>query len=151
MEMRYWVLRSPAEIAVCPSPFSPIITSTTAQPFLTPHHPPNPTPDVDRETVSPEGKDIVGRLLTVDAAKRLSAHEALNHPWVAGQVFEGDEGKGRQQLQSTTDKLKTMAVKRESMRQQSFKQAADGAAAAATVAAAVGGPATLHEGEDEGL
>lgn len=47
-----------------------------------------------RETVSPEGKDIVGKLLTVDAAKRLSAEEALRHPWVAGHVFEGDENKG---------------------------------------------------------
>jgi hypothetical protein len=59
---------------------------------------------------------------------------------------------GRQQLQSTTDKLKTMAVKRESMRQQSFKQAADGAAAAAVAVVAAGGaPDTLHEGEDEGV
>ncbi|KAI8464277.1 MAG: kinase-like domain-containing protein [Monoraphidium minutum] len=106
------------------------------------------------ETVSPEGKDIVGQLLTVDAANRLSAEEALRHPWVAGQVFEGDEGKGRQQLQSTTDKLKTMAVKRESMRQQSFKQAADGGngppAAGAAAAAGAGAPTTLHEGVEEG-
>jgi serine/threonine protein kinase len=50
------------------------------------------------ETVSPEAKDIVGRLLTVDAAKRLSAQEALQHPWVTGHVFEGDGGKGARWL-----------------------------------------------------
>jgi hypothetical protein len=158
------------------------------KPSRTPHHPPTqlpthpPTHPPSRETVSPEGKDIVKRLLTVDAGQRLSAQEALAHPWVAGRVFEGDEGKGarqggrgeaaragvagvhlpvgsgasraarralartvsdrapdrdpsrprapgRHQLQSTTDKLKTMAVKRESLRQQSFKAAVDAGAA----------------------
>jgi hypothetical protein len=65
---------------------------------------------------------------------------------------------GRQQLQSTTDKLKSMAVKRESMRQQSFKQAADGssgggpvaAAGAAAVAAAGAAAPTTLQGVEEG-
>jgi hypothetical protein len=67
---------------------------------------------------------------------------------------------GRHQLQSTTDKLKTMAVKRESLRQQSFKAAADAAAAAGSggsggAAAAVGAAAKdaapqLLESNEEG-
>lgn len=57
---------------------------------------------------------------------------------------------GRQQLQSTTDKLKTMAVKRESMRQQSFKQAADGSGPQPLAAAVGPGAPTLHEGVEEG-
>lgn len=31
---------------------------------------------------SPELRDLIGRLLTVDPQKRLSAEEALRHPWL---------------------------------------------------------------------
>eukprot|EP00877_Chromochloris_zofingiensis_P004633 jgi/Chrzof1/14170/Cz08g28020.t1 len=82
------------------------------------------------DNVSPEAKDIVAKLLTVDADHRLSAEQALRHPWVEGKCFENDEQKGSKQLQSTMDKMKTMAVKRESMRQQSFKAATEGAVGA---------------------
>jgi len=61
---------------------------------------------------------------------------------------------GNMQLQSTMDKMKSMAVKRESMRQQSFKAAADmsgqpPAAAATAGGAAAPGPATVKEEEEE--
>ena len=34
------------------------------------------------QNVSVEAKDFVSKLLTVDETKRLSAAEALNHPWI---------------------------------------------------------------------
>ncbi len=43
---------------------------------------------------SAEAKDIVAQLLTVDSDARLSAEQALQHPWVAGKCFEDDENKG---------------------------------------------------------
>jgi calcium-dependent protein kinase len=33
-------------------------------------------------TVSEKAKDLVKKLLTVDVEKRISADEALNHPWI---------------------------------------------------------------------
>lgn len=70
------------------------------------------------DRVSNEAKDIVAKLLTVDASKRLTAEQALQHPWVRGDCFrqEGDN-RGGKQLQSAMDKMRNMAVKRESMRQ----------------------------------
>lgn len=35
------------------------------------------------EKVSPEGKDLISKLLKVDPNKRLSTQEALQHPWFA--------------------------------------------------------------------
>ncbi|TYZ58870.1 hypothetical protein PybrP1_000506 [[Pythium] brassicae (nom. inval.)] len=35
-------------------------------------------------TVSAEAKDLISRLLLLDAAKRLTADEALRHPWLSG-------------------------------------------------------------------
>ena len=52
------------------------------------------------EGISDDAKDIVARLLTVDAVKRLTAQQALDHPWVQGQCFgsatEGACGRGRE-------------------------------------------------------
>lgn len=63
---------------------------------------------------------------------------------------------GTKQLQSTMEKMKTMAVKRESMRQASFKQASDpaappanGAPAPAAAAAAVPSEAAVPEEPEE--
>lgn len=50
------------------------------------------------DNVSPEAKDIVAKLLTVDADHRLSAEQALRHPWVEGKCFENDEQKGGYQI-----------------------------------------------------
>ena len=51
------------------------------------------------DNVSDGGKDLVEKLLTVDAEKRLTAEEALNHPWVQGKFFEDEQqgGKGGSQ------------------------------------------------------
>ena len=36
--------------------------------------------------ISLEGKDFIKKLLQLDARKRLSAVEALKHPWITNQV-----------------------------------------------------------------
>lgn len=50
------------------------------------------------ENISPEAKDVVAKLLTVDSDKRLTAEEALGHPWVQGKtpttVDEGEAAGG---------------------------------------------------------
>uniref|UniRef100_A0A383VKX5 Protein kinase domain-containing protein n=1 Tax=Tetradesmus obliquus TaxID=3088 RepID=A0A383VKX5_TETOB len=111
------------------------------------------------ENISAEAKDVVAKLLTVDAEARLTADEALAHPWVQGMCFEPQRKGGNKQLQSAMDKMKSMAVKRESMRQLSFKQAGEGhagpgapAAADAGAGAAAGAapPATVAEEDTEG-
>jgi serine/threonine protein kinase len=38
------------------------------------------------ENISADAKDIVAKLLTVDTKKRLTAEQALQHPWVQGLV-----------------------------------------------------------------
>jgi serine/threonine protein kinase len=38
------------------------------------------------ENISADAKDIVAKLLTVDTKKRLTAEQALQHPWVQGKV-----------------------------------------------------------------
>lgn len=43
------------------------------------------------ENISADAKDVVAKLLTVDSARRLSAEEALNHPWVQGKCFKDDK------------------------------------------------------------
>lgn len=45
------------------------------------------------EGISDDAKDLVAKLLTVDSAKRLTANEALQHPWV--QKSEPSAGGGR--------------------------------------------------------
>ena len=34
------------------------------------------------KSVSPQAKDLISRLLVKDVARRFSAEEAYNHPWV---------------------------------------------------------------------
>lgn len=40
------------------------------------------------DTITPDAKDLISQLLTVDATKRLSATEALQHKWVVGTLHE---------------------------------------------------------------
>jgi len=40
-------------------------------------------PDKEWSRVSPEAKDLVQKLLTLDPAERFSADDALQHPWIA--------------------------------------------------------------------
>ncbi|MEW5300638.1 MAG: hypothetical protein WDW36_003553 [Sanguina aurantia] len=67
------------------------------------------------ENISLDAKDVVAKLLTVDSEKRLTADEALQHPWVMGSRIQ-DEEKGAKLLQSTMEKMRNMAVKRDSVR-----------------------------------
>lgn len=39
-----------------------------------------PSPEWD--TVTPEAKDLINKMLTINPAKRITASEALKHPWI---------------------------------------------------------------------
>lgn len=39
-----------------------------------------PSPEWD--TVTPEAKDLINKMLTINPAKRINASEALKHPWI---------------------------------------------------------------------
>jgi len=60
-------------------------------------------------TVSKEAKDFINRLLVVDSDKRLSAGDALRHPWLSG----GAHGTGRA---LNTAKFKDMVTERQNTR-----------------------------------
>lgn len=45
-----------------------------------------PSPEWD--TVTPEAKNLINQMLTINPAKRITAQEALKHPWVCVSVFE---------------------------------------------------------------
>lgn len=44
-----------------------------------------PSPEWD--TVTPEAKNLINQMLTINPAKRITAHEALKHPWVCVSGF----------------------------------------------------------------
>ncbi|KAI9328295.1 kinase-like domain-containing protein [Zopfochytrium polystomum] len=53
--------------------------------------------------VSSEAKDFINRLIVVDPSQRMTAHDALMHPWLGlGMHVDGDGGPGRK---STVDLL----------------------------------------------
>lgn len=39
-----------------------------------------PSPEWD--TVTPEAKDLINKMLTINPSKRITASEALKHPWI---------------------------------------------------------------------
>lgn len=39
-----------------------------------------PSPDWD--SVTPEAKDLINKMLKIDVSKRITAAEALQHPWI---------------------------------------------------------------------
>ncbi|POI28419.1 hypothetical protein CIB84_007831 [Bambusicola thoracicus] len=45
-----------------------------------------PSPEWD--TVTPEAKDLINKMLTINPAKRITASEALKHPWICA-AFSG--------------------------------------------------------------
>lgn len=40
-----------------------------------------PSPEWD--TVTPEAKDLINKMLTINPSKRITAAEALKHPWIS--------------------------------------------------------------------
>ena len=66
--------------------------------------------------ISADAKDIVAKLLTVDAGKRLSAKQALEHRWVQGKSNASASQSSTQKLQGTMDNMKSLATKRDSLR-----------------------------------
>lgn len=52
---------------------------------MSPCAPPSPLPQFpspEWDTVTPEAKNLINQMLTINPAKRITAHEALKHPWV---------------------------------------------------------------------
>uniref|UniRef100_A0A287B7M7 calcium/calmodulin-dependent protein kinase n=2 Tax=Sus scrofa TaxID=9823 RepID=A0A287B7M7_PIG len=49
-----------------------------------------PSPEWD--TVTPEAKNLINQMLTINPAKRITADQALKHPWVCVSVFLRDQG-----------------------------------------------------------
>jgi len=45
-----------------------------------------PSPEWD--TVTPEAKDLINKMLTINPAKRITASEALKHPWICVSNFQ---------------------------------------------------------------
>ncbi|KAA6418284.1 MAG: calcium calmodulin-dependent kinase type 1-like [Trebouxia sp. A1-2] len=74
------------------------------------------------DQVSLPAKDLVARLLVVDAKHRLTAKQALQHPWMQGHASSAD-------LPVTRENMREMSERRASMRA-SFRQAAPADAAA---------------------
>ncbi|KAK1783285.1 putative calcium/calmodulin-dependent protein kinase [Copromyces sp. CBS 386.78] len=111
--------------------------------------------------VSDSGKDFIRRCLTIDPDKRMTAHEALQHPFVAGWAADGNADKGanllptvkknfnaRRTLHAAIDTVRAINKLREGQLMnggRSREPAAKKKAAAAAVPA-VGGP-----GVDDGL
>uniref|UniRef100_A0AAV2J5D6 Protein kinase domain-containing protein n=1 Tax=Knipowitschia caucasica TaxID=637954 RepID=A0AAV2J5D6_KNICA len=44
-----------------------------------------PSPEWD--TVTPEAKDLINKMLTINPTKRITAAEALKHPWISGAIL----------------------------------------------------------------
>jgi serine/threonine protein kinase len=59
-----------------------------------------PSPEWD--SVTPDAKDLIRRLLTVDAHTRISVHEALQHPWIA----KGESVPSRMNRQNTLEAMR---------------------------------------------
>lgn len=49
-----------------------------------------PSPEWD--TVTPEAKDLINKMLTINPSKRITAAEALKHPWISVSVRPGRAG-----------------------------------------------------------
>ena len=45
--------------------------------------PPVQFPSPEWDTVTPEAKDLINKMLTINPAKRITASEVLKHPWIS--------------------------------------------------------------------
>lgn len=50
-----------------------------------------PSPEWD--TVTPEAKDLINKMLTINPSKRITAAEALKHPWISVRLFQPSPGR----------------------------------------------------------
>jgi calcium/calmodulin-dependent protein kinase-4 len=81
------------------------------------------------DDVSDNAKDLISRLLVLDPTKRLTASEALHHPWVKGSAAKGNHMEraqnklklfnARRKLKAATDVLMAFSFKGLSSLQQS--------------------------------
>ena len=85
-------------------------------------------PDEEWRHVSNNAKDLVRKMLTLDPKKRITAHNALRHPWLRGKA--SGEVFPEEQLKAFADMQK--------IRKRSFKQAGKAVAAALRTAKAGG-------------
>ena len=46
-----------------------------------------PSPEWD--TVTPEAKNLINQMLTVNPSKRIRSDEALKHPWICVSIYSG--------------------------------------------------------------
>uniref|UniRef100_A0A8D0HD37 calcium/calmodulin-dependent protein kinase n=1 Tax=Sphenodon punctatus TaxID=8508 RepID=A0A8D0HD37_SPHPU len=65
-----------------------------------------PSPEWD--TVTPEAKDLINKMLTINPAKRITASEALKHPW----IFQRSTVASMMHRQETVDCLKKFNARR---------------------------------------
>lgn len=56
--------------------------STFTNPNLTFHLGPQQYPSPEWDTVTPEAKNLINSMLTVNPGKRITAADALKHPWI---------------------------------------------------------------------
>lgn len=69
-----WRTTTPIAEDCCSSPCSlPSLTQSLCWQF--------PSPEWD--TVTPEAKDLINKMLTINPSKRITAAEALKHPWIS--------------------------------------------------------------------
>jgi calcium/calmodulin-dependent protein kinase I len=65
-------------------------------------------PDKYWSTISPEAKDLVNKLLVKDPAQRISAKDALQHPWFSRDFTEVRHNTNRLEVSMDTQKDMTM-------------------------------------------
>jgi len=116
--------------------------------------------------VSDAAKDFIRRCLTIDPAKRMTAHEALQHPFVAGYKAGEDKGQNllptvkknfnaRRTLHAAIDTVRAINKLREGHMNHGLMDGAKskepGRDKTAAAASAAGGPPSLARKDDSGV
>lgn len=76
------------------------------------------------KAVSREAKDLVSKLLVVDPTKRLSATEALMHPWVTGEAHTDLHNQHLVQAQEVLKARLQRKIEKEKKREEKEKERA---------------------------
>jgi serine/threonine protein kinase len=66
--------------------------------------------------ISPDAKNLIRRLLTVDPDKRMTAEEALQHPWMTGRTSGNDLDLTRKNISANLKKFKQFNAERKQQR-----------------------------------